>query len=182
MAYLLFYLTSNFKSYTIYNRCRALLRKSLTVVRVKRFTNRIKTKSIICHTIDQFYLLFPSYIISDLNFLIEVAVGIADAQPRSIRDFVETLIDRQAKIINAAIQSQTAVNAANLRKRYQTYSRAPKLRQRIETTTDDHTRTTTPLSIANIIAIKLTPKPPLYPQRSGFNHGIPRRGNWNILN
>ena len=35
---------------------------------------------------------------------------VAYAQPRSIRDFVDTLIERQAKNIDAAIQSQTAVN------------------------------------------------------------------------
>ena len=72
---------------------------------------------------------------------------------------MDTLIECQAKIIDAAIQSQTAVNTANLRKRCQTYSRAPKLRQRIETTTDDHTGTTAPVSIANVIAIKRMPNP-----------------------
>ena len=75
---------------------------------------------------------------------------------RSIRDFVDTLI--QAKIIDAAIQSQTSVNTSNLRKRYQTYSRDPKIRQRIETTTDDHTGITALVSIANTIAIKRMPK------------------------
>ena len=50
---------------------------------------------------------------------------------------------------------------SNLRKQYQTYSRDPKLRQRIETSADDHTGTTGPVSIANIIAIKRTPKPPI---------------------
>ena len=52
-----------------------------------------------------------------------------------------------------------SINTANLRKRYQTYSRAPKLHQRIETSTDDHTGSSDPVSIANIIAIKHTPKP-----------------------
>ena len=84
----------------------------------------------------------------------------SNEQPRSIPDFVDTLIERQAKIDDAAIQSQTSINTANLRKRYQTYSRAPKLRQRLETSKDDHTGTTDPVSIADIIAIKRTPKPP----------------------
>ena len=65
------------------------------------------------------------------------------------------------EIIDAAIQSQTSINTANLRKRYETYSRAPKLCQRLETSKDDHTGTTDPVSIANIIAIKQTPKPPI---------------------
>ena len=100
---------------------------------------------------------------TDPSLLTQLDRDVADAQPRSIRDFVDTLIERQAKIIDAAMQSQTAVNTSNLRKRYQTYSRAPKLRQRIETDTDtdDHTGTTAPVSITNIIAIKRTPKPPV---------------------
>ena len=63
-------------------------------------------------------LLFGNAFSTDPSLLTQLDCDVADAQPRSIRDFVDTLIDRQAKIIDTAIQSQAAVNTANLRKRY----------------------------------------------------------------
>ena len=105
-------------------------------------------------------LLFGNAFSTDPSLLTQLDRDVTDVQPRSIRDFVDTLIERQAKMIDAAIQSQTSVNTSNLRKRYQKYSRAPKLRQRIEKNVDDHIGTTEPVSIANILAIKRAPKPP----------------------
>jgi len=104
-------------------------------------------------------LLFGNAFSKDPSLLTQLDRDVSNEQPRSIRDFVDTSIDRQAKLIDVAIQSQTFLNTANLRKRYQMYLRAPKLRQRIETNKDDHTGTTDPVSIANIVAIKGTPKP-----------------------
>jgi hypothetical protein len=64
-------------------------------------------------------LLFGNAFSTDPSLLTQLD-DVADAQPRSIRNFVDSLIERQAKIIEAAIQSQTVVYTANLRKRYQT--------------------------------------------------------------
>ena len=99
---------------------------------------------------------------TDPSLLTQLDRDVATVQPRSIRDFVDTLIKCQAKLIDAARQPQTSINANSLRKRYQTYPRAPKLLQRLQTNTDDHTGTTEldtePVSIANVIAIKRMPK------------------------
>jgi hypothetical protein len=50
--------------------------------------------------------------------------------PRTIRDYVDTLMARQGRIINAAISSQQKENSANLQRRYAHYSRAPILKRR----------------------------------------------------
>ena len=63
-------------------------------------------------------LLFGNVFSTDPSSLTQLDRDVANEKTRSIRDFVDTLIERQAKIIDAAIQSQTAVNTANLRKRY----------------------------------------------------------------
>ena len=75
-----------------------------------------------------------------------------------------------------------SINMANLRKRYQTYARAPKRRQRLETSKDDHTGTTDPVSIANIIAIIQTPRSPIIAATKWFNHETIYPGTWSILN
>ena len=71
------------------------------------------------------------------------------------------------------------------------YPRAPKLRQCLETNTDDHTGTTEPVSIANVIAIKRTPKPPIIAATKWVQSRNPTPGeyipileslNWNTLN
>ena len=86
----------------------------------------------------------------------------ADVKPRSTQDFVDNLIARQANIINAAIRSQTAINDANLRKRYANYPRAPKLRQRLETEFDDHSGTTEPLPVSFTVVGPQTPRPAIF--------------------
>ena len=124
-------------------------------------------------------LLFGDAFSTDPSLLTQMDRDVADSPPRLIRDFVDTLIERQAKPIDAAIQSQKAVNTANLRKRYHTYARAPKLRPRIETTSDDHTGNTAPVPIANIIAIKRTPKPPIIAVTKWVQSRNPTSGIWN---
>ena len=126
-------------------------------------------------------LLFGNAFSTDPSLPTQLDHVDSDVQPRSIRDYVDTLIERQQKIMemDAAIQSQTSVNTSNLRIWYQTYSRAPKLRQRIETNKDDHAGTTEPVPIANIIAIKRTPKPPIFAVTKWFTHGM---GNRKTLN
>ena len=57
-------------------------------------------------------LLFGNAFSTDPSLLTQLDRHV---QPRSIRDYVDTLIERRAKIIDAAIQSQTSFNASNLR-------------------------------------------------------------------
>ena len=78
--------------------------------------------------------------------------------------------------------TRPSLNTSDLRKRYHTYSRFPKYRQRVETKIDDHTVATDPISISHIVAIKRPPKPPILAQRNGFNHGNHSRGKWSVLN
>ena len=62
-------------------------------------------------------LLFGNAFLTDPSLLTQLDHDVTDVQPRSIRDFIDTLIERQTKIIDAAIQSQTSVNNSNLRRR-----------------------------------------------------------------
>jgi len=50
--------------------------------------------------------------------------------PRTIRDYVDTLMARPGRIISAAISSQQRGNSENLQRRYAHYSRAPILNRR----------------------------------------------------
>jgi hypothetical protein len=71
-------------------------------------------------------LLFGTAFSQDKTLLSEIDQQVTDSKPHFIRDYVDTLIDRQSKIIEAAIQSQVATNEENLRKRYSSYRRLPK--------------------------------------------------------
>jgi len=81
---------------------------------------------------------FDNAFSTDPSLLTQLDRDVTDLQPRFIRDFFDTLIECRAKLIDAVIQSQMFMNTSNLRERYQTVW-APKLRQRLEMTTDDHT-------------------------------------------
>ena len=61
-------------------------------------------------------LLFGDAFSVDRRLLTQIDQDVADVKPRSIQDFVDTLIARQTQIIDAAIHSQTAIYEANLRK------------------------------------------------------------------
>jgi len=69
-------------------------------------------------------LLFGNAFSTDPSLLTQIHRDVSDVHPQSIRDFNDTFIERQSKIIDAAIQSQKSLKTSNLRKRYQTYSRA----------------------------------------------------------
>ena len=51
----------------------------------------------------------------DRTLLTQIDQDVADLKARLTQDFVDTLIARQARIIDATIHSQTAINEANLR-------------------------------------------------------------------
>ena len=59
-------------------------------------------------------ILFGNAFSTDRSLLTQIDQDVSGVKPRSTQDFVDTLIARQALIINAAIHSQTAINEANL--------------------------------------------------------------------
>jgi len=108
--------------------------------------------------------------------------GIFDVQTRSTKDFVDTSITREAKIIDTAIHSQTAINEANLRNRNASYACTPKLRQRVETEVDDHLSAQQKISISYIFTTQYKPKPPNFSvTKYGFKNGIRSLGSKNIF-
>jgi hypothetical protein len=106
-------------------------------------------------------LLFGHAFQVDPALLSTLDRDISDEKPRSIRDFVDTLMERQDKLIDAAIQSQVAINEDNLRKRYANYPRIPKIRNRIVQEVDDNTGTTDRIPITHIFVQQPKPKPPI---------------------
>jgi hypothetical protein len=70
-------------------------------------------------------ILFANSIDVDVGLLTELNQGSETTQPRSIRDYVDTLMSNQQKIIAAAIASQTKLNEQNLTKRYASYKTKP---------------------------------------------------------
>ena len=67
-------------------------------------------------------LLFGNASAIDATLLTQIDRDVSDVKPQSTQDFVDSLISRQSKIIDAAIHSQTAIDEDNLRKRYATYA------------------------------------------------------------
>jgi transposase InsO family protein len=106
-------------------------------------------------------LLFGTSFMPDRSLLKTIDMDITANKPRSIRDYVDSLISRQHAVIDAAIQSQIASNEDNLRKRYAKYKRVPSLRQPIHQPTDNQGATTNPISIAHIFTEPLPTKPPI---------------------
>jgi hypothetical protein len=79
-------------------------------------------------------LLFGDAIPTEQSLLAEIDRIPTATPPRTIRDYVDKLMDRQSRLIVAAQKSQQKVNADNLEKRYSTYPRTPKGRRIRETT------------------------------------------------
>jgi hypothetical protein len=96
------------------------------------------------------------------NYRLLYSRDVSDVKPQSTQDFVDSLISRQSKLIDAAIQSQTEINEDNLRERYASYARLHKLRQRIQSDVDYHSVSTEPMPISFILATKRKPKPPIF--------------------
>jgi hypothetical protein len=70
-------------------------------------------------------LLFANSIDVDVGLLTELDRTADITPPRSIRDYVDTLMSNQHKLIAAAIASQTKLNDEHLSKRYVGYKRRP---------------------------------------------------------
>jgi hypothetical protein len=75
-------------------------------------------------------LLFGDAIPTEQSLMAEIDRIPTATPPRTIRDYVDKLMDRQSRLIVAAQKSQQKVNADNLEKRYSTYPRTPKVRTR----------------------------------------------------
>jgi hypothetical protein len=70
-------------------------------------------------------------------------------------------MERQRKIIDAAIQSQISINEDRIRKRYATYPKTPKLREQRLTDEDSNGGATKPTSISHILVNERPAKPPI---------------------
>ena len=91
--------------------------------------------------------------------------GAKNATPLSIRAYVDDFMQRQGKLLNAALRSQEATNEKPLRKRYANYTRLPELRRKriSDTILEEHEEPRdSPTSIAHIIAIKIKPVQPIF--------------------
>ena len=75
-------------------------------------------------------ILFGAAIPTEHTLLAEIDNPPPSNTPRSIRDYVDTLMARQGRIIEAAILSQKKENSLNLQRRYANYPRAPILKRR----------------------------------------------------
>jgi hypothetical protein len=106
-------------------------------------------------------LLFGAAFPTDSTLLGDIDRPPDEQKTRSIRDYVDELVDRQSRLIEAAIQSQVAVNEDNLRKRYAQYRKLPKLRQRTRDATTDDMVTSPPASIAHMFPQPEPVKPPV---------------------
>ena len=97
-------------------------------------------------------LIFGNAFHMDTSLLGIIDQDISDSTPRSVRDYVDTLIERQSRLIDAAIQSQNETNDANLSRRYSHYPRRPKLRQQVFSGDDNSViETTDPIPVSHII-------------------------------
>ena len=98
----------------------------------------------------------PNTLIFGIAFHMDTSLlGIIDisySTPRSVRDYVDTLIERQSRLIDATIQCQNETNDANLIRRYLHYPRRPKLRQQVFSGNEDSViETTDPILVGHII-------------------------------
>jgi hypothetical protein len=75
-------------------------------------------------------ILYGDAILTEHSLRAELDTIPSTTAPRTIRDYVDTLMARQGRIISAAISSQQKENSANLQRRYAHYSRAPILKRR----------------------------------------------------
>ena len=115
----------------------------------------------------------------DTSLLVIIDQDISDTTPRSALDYVDTLIELQGRLIDAAIQSQNKTNDANLSRRY-LHPRLPKLRQHVLSDDEDSViETTKPIPVSHIIII-INPAPARTPMISAVEwilHKDPVSGN-----
>jgi len=127
-------------------------------------------------------ILFGNAFSTDRSLLTQIDQDVSGVKSRSTQDFVDTLIARQALIINAAIHSQTAINEVNLQKRYANYARSPKLRKRLETEVDNHSGTTQPMPTSFILTESRLLRPPIFAATKWIQVKNPFSGSWIIFN
>ena len=123
-------------------------------------------------------LLFGAAFPPDNALIAHMDREIRDEKPRSIRDYVDTLITRQSQLIEAAIKSQMELHTANLKKRYAHYKKAPKLRDRFVPEADDHTGATSPVTLAFLSLHERTAKPPIFMARKWIGRAIPNSNDF----
>jgi len=109
-------------------------------------------------------LIFDNTIDIDTSFLGIIDQDISDLTPRFVRDYIDTLIERQGWLIDAAIPSQNDTNDANLCHRYSHYPRRFKLKQHV-LSGDEYSviETTEPIPVSHII---INPAPSWTPMTS----------------
>ena len=90
--------------------------------------------------VSPYTLLFGDAILTEQSLIAEIDRIPTATFPRTIRDHVHKLMDRQSCLIVAAVKSQQQINADNLQKRYSTYPRAPKVRRKRERSRNKPTR------------------------------------------
>jgi hypothetical protein len=110
-------------------------------------------------------LLFGNAIIHEPSIVEELDQAHTHATPVSIRSYVDAFMQRQGKILNAAMRSQEETNIRNLWKRYENYKRLPELRiRRIrEDIEEEHEALRdSPTSIAHIFENGVKPVQPIF--------------------
>jgi transposase InsO family protein len=106
-------------------------------------------------------ILFANAFNTDPGLLSTIDRDTDGIPARSVQDYIDTLMARQRRIIDAAVQSQAELNEEHLRKRYASYAKTPKLREQILTDEETHDNTTPPTSISYILVDERPSRPPI---------------------
>ena len=123
-------------------------------------------------------LLFGNAFHDDTSLLSQIDRDISNTPTQSIRDYVDTLVARQSKLIEAAIASQRSINEDNLRRRYAHYPRISKLHlpkpphDGADNQSDNHN----PTAISHILTNLAPPHPPILSAVKWILHRNPITG------
>ena len=113
----------------------------------------------------------------DTSLLVIIDQDISDTTLRSALDYVDTLIELQGRLIDAAIQSRNKTNDANLSRRY-LHPRLPKLRQHVLSDDEDSViETTKPIPVSHIIINPAPARTPMIFAVEWILHKDPVSGN-----
>ena len=123
-------------------------------------------------------LLFGNAFHDDTSLLSQIDRDISNTPTQSIRDYVDTLVERQSKLIEAAIASQRSINEETLRRRYAHYPRIPKLRlpQPPHDGADNQSDNYNPTAISHILTNLAPPHPPILSAVKWILHRNPITG------
>jgi hypothetical protein len=123
-------------------------------------------------------IIFGNAFNMDTSLLGIIDQDISDSKPSSVRDYVDTLIERQSRLIDAAIQSQNETNDANLRRRYSHYPRRPKLRQQVLSGDENSViETTEPIPVSHIVINPAPSRAPVISAVKWIRHKDPISGH-----